>query len=115
LTDYQQTGPFGTGQFFVPPEPDSVEDTGLALGFLTDLALKILYFRGYVTGAEIAEEMCLPFPGVVERLLDFLKRDQMCEIKGAGGFGRRSPTIAPASGGSRCLLLQSTSTTCARP
>jgi predicted ATPase with chaperone activity len=90
LTDYQQTGPFGTGQFFVPPEPDSVEDTGLALGFLTDLALKILYFRGYVTGAEIAEEMCLPFPGVVERLLDFLKRDQMCEIKGAGGFGRSS-------------------------
>ncbi len=78
------------GRFFVPPETQSVEDTGLSLGFLTDLTLKILYFRGYVTGGEIAEEMRLPFPGLVERLLEFLKRDQMCEIKGAGGLGRSS-------------------------
>jgi predicted ATPase with chaperone activity len=88
LTETQQTRSFGTEQFFVPPQPNTVEDTGLALGFLTDLALKVLYFRGYVTGQEVAEEMRLPYVGVVERLLDFLKRDQMCEVKGASGFGR---------------------------
>jgi predicted ATPase with chaperone activity len=66
----------------------SVEDTGLKLDFLADLALKILYFRGYVTGADIAEEMRLPFGGIVERILEFLKRDMFCEIKGADGFGR---------------------------
>jgi predicted ATPase with chaperone activity len=90
VTHDQQSGSPGMGRFFVPPEPQTVEDTGLTLGFLTDLTLKILYFRGYVTGAEVAEEMRLPFPGLVERLLEFLKRDQMCEIKGAGGFGRSS-------------------------
>jgi predicted ATPase with chaperone activity len=88
LTDEQQTRSIGTGQFFLPPEPNSVEDTGLPLGFLTDLALKVLYFRGYVTGQGIADEMRLPYVGVVEQLLDFLKRDQMCEVKGASGFRR---------------------------
>ena len=77
-------------QLFRPPEPTSIEDTGLGLGFLSDLALKILYFQGYVTGAEIAEKMRLPFMGVVERLMEFLKREMLCEIKGAGGLGQSS-------------------------
>ena len=79
-----------TQQDFRPPEPTSIEDTGLGLGFLSDLALKILYFQGYVTGAEIAEKMRLPFMGVVERLMEFLKREMLCEIKGAGGLGQSS-------------------------
>jgi predicted ATPase with chaperone activity len=75
---------------FVPPEPKSVEATGLGLGFLSDLALKILYFQGYVSGADIAEQMRLPFTGVVDRILEFLKRDMLCEVKGAGGLGQSS-------------------------
>jgi len=70
---------------FRPPEPTTIEETGLGLGFLSDLALKILYFQGYVTGAEIADKMCLPFMGVIERIMEFLKREMLCEIKGAGG------------------------------
>jgi predicted ATPase with chaperone activity len=77
-----------TEQQFIPPQPKAVEDTGLGLGFLADLALKILYFRGYISGADIAEQMRLPFTGVVERILEFLKRDLFCEVKGAGGFGQ---------------------------
>jgi predicted ATPase with chaperone activity len=73
---------------FSPIWPQSIKDTRLSLGFLSDLALKILYFRGYITGADIAEEMKLPFPGVVDRILEFLKRDMMCEVKGSGGFGQ---------------------------
>lgn len=75
---------------FVPPEPRTVEDTGLGLGFLSDLVMKILYFQGYVTGAEIAEQVRLPFTGVVDRILEFLKRDLLCEVKGAGGLGQSS-------------------------
>ncbi len=73
---------------FVPARPTSIEETGLSLGFLADLALKLLYFRGYITGAEIAEHLRLPFGGVVERVMEFLKRDMLCEIKGAGGLGQ---------------------------
>ncbi len=75
---------------FRPPEPTTIEETGLGLGFLSDLALKILYFQGYVTGAEIADKMRLPFMGVVERIMEFLKREMLCEIKGAGGLGQSS-------------------------
>jgi predicted ATPase with chaperone activity len=75
---------------FAPPRPQAVEETGLSLSFLADLALKILYFRGYVSGGDIAEEMRLPFTGVIDRVLEFLKRDLFCEVKGSGGFGQSS-------------------------
>ncbi len=75
---------------FRPPEPTTVDETGLGLGFVTDLALKILYFQGYVTGADIADKMRLPFMGVVEHIMEFLKREMLCEIKGAGGLGQSS-------------------------
>jgi predicted ATPase with chaperone activity len=75
---------------FRPPEPTTIEETGLGLGFLSDLALKLLYFQGYVTGGEIADKMCLPFMGVIERIMEFLKREMLCEIKGAGGLGQSS-------------------------
>jgi predicted ATPase with chaperone activity len=82
------TTPFITRLQFTPPRPESLEETGLSLGFLADLALKVLYFRGYISGAEIAEQMRLPFTGVIDRVLEFLKRDLFCEVKGSGGFGQ---------------------------
>ena len=33
----------------LPPEPQTVEQTGLTVGFLADLALKTLYQRGQMT------------------------------------------------------------------
>ncbi len=75
---------------FRPPEPTTVDETGLGLGFVTDLALKMLYFQGYISGAEIADKMKLPFMGVVEHIMEFLKREMLCEIKGAGGLGQSS-------------------------
>ncbi len=72
---------------FSPPAPGSVEETGLGLGFLTDLAVKIMYLEGDILGYELADRMRLPHAGVVEELLDFLKREQLCEVKGTGGVG----------------------------
>jgi predicted ATPase with chaperone activity len=72
---------------FEPLMPKSVEDTGLTLGFLADLAVKVMYFEGYISGYEIAETMKLPYTGVVDEVLEFLKREQFCEVKGAGGLG----------------------------
>ncbi len=72
---------------FEPPMPKSIEETGLSLGFLADLAIKIMYFEGYISGYEIAETMKLPYAGVVDEVLEFLKREQFCEVKGAGGLG----------------------------
>jgi hypothetical protein len=82
------TSPLAPEEMFIPREPTTIEETGLGVGFLSDLALKLLYFRGYVTGGDIAKEMCLPFSGVVDRILEFLKREMLIEIKGAGGLGQ---------------------------
>ncbi len=79
---------------FVPPLASSIEDTGLPLGFLSNLALKMLYLEGDLLGYELAERMRLPHAGVVDDLLAFLKEEQLCEVKGTGsgsgglGLGR---------------------------
>jgi predicted ATPase with chaperone activity len=70
-----------------PPEINSIEETGLSHGFLEDLTLKVMYFRGQITGYEVAEYMHLPFQNVVSPILDFLKREQMCEVKGSARSG----------------------------
>lgn len=58
-----------------------VEDTGLSQLWLQDLALKILYFQGYLTGFKISEEMALPFAGVTDHILDALKREKFVEVR----------------------------------
>jgi len=66
---------------FVPPPITRIEDTGLSMLWLQDLALKILYFQGYMTGFRIAEDLCLPFSGVVDLILETLKREKLVEVK----------------------------------
>lgn len=70
-----------------PPSIRGIEDTGLNQGFIADMALKIMYLQGLVTGFTISEQLHLPFANVVGPILDYLKREQMCEVKGAGGLG----------------------------
>jgi predicted ATPase with chaperone activity len=72
----------GTGSgVFTPPILQKIEDTGLSTLWLQDLALKVLYFQGYLTGFKIAEEMALPFTGIVDQILENLKRDKFVEVK----------------------------------
>jgi hypothetical protein len=71
------------------PRPESIEDTELAMGFLADLTLKLVYYRSDMAGIEISQALALPFVGVMERVLEFLKREELVEISGSKGFGER--------------------------
>src|SRR5512139_1128096 len=72
----------GTGSgVFTPPILQKIEDTGLSPLWLQDLALKIMYFQGYLTGFKVAEEMALPFTGLVDQILDALKKEKFVEVK----------------------------------
>lgn len=82
-----------------PSSINRIEDTGLQQGFLQDLALKIMYFRGQLTGSEVAEHMHLPFQTVVSYVMEFLKREQMCEVRGSGGLGAGAYQYAITSKG----------------
>jgi predicted ATPase with chaperone activity len=70
----------GSGTFS-PPNITKIEDTGLSQLWLQDLVLKILYFQGYLSGLKIAEEITLPFTGLVDQILDALKREKFVEVK----------------------------------
>jgi predicted ATPase with chaperone activity len=77
----------GTGENWQPPQINTIEDTGLNLIFLSELVLKVLYFSGFLSGYRIAEIIKLPFSGIVDQIMEFLKREQAVEVKGTGGFG----------------------------
>lgn len=81
-----RTTPVETLDGWQPPDVEELDDTGISRGFLSDLALKFLYFRGQMTGFEIAEVMKLPFETAVRPLMDFLRREQMCEVKGSSSL-----------------------------
>lgn len=86
---------------FVPPPVNKLEETGLSPLWLQDLALKILYFQGYLSGFKIAEELALPFAGVVDQLLEMLKREKLIEVKSSSsaGFGEGSYQYAITGAG----------------
>jgi predicted ATPase with chaperone activity len=84
---------------FEPSPISRVSDTGLSQLWLQDLALKILYFSGYMTGFKVAEAMALPFAGLIDQILEALKREKFVEVKTQVGFGEGSYQYAITSAG----------------
>lgn len=75
----------------IPPQPDSVQETGLGMGFLNDLILKIIYFNGNISGQKLEEAVKLPFLNVIDRVLEFLKMEEYVDIIGSeGGLSERA-------------------------
>ncbi len=95
------SAPAPSAPSFVPPPINKLEETGLSPLWLQDLALKILYFQGYLSGFKIAEELALPFAGVVDQLLEMLKREKLIEVKSSSsaGFGEGSYQYAITGAG----------------
>ena len=90
----QTSSPSGA---FTPPQINSLEDTGLSPLWLQDLVLKVLYFRGYLTGFKISEEIALPLAGVTDQLLTALKQEKFIEVKQTqGGLGESAYGITSA-------------------
>jgi predicted ATPase with chaperone activity len=85
------TNPFSSKDsgkgLFIPSPISKAEDTGLSGLWLQDLILKVLYFQGYMTGFRIADDIALPFGGIVDQLLEILKREKLIEVKTAQQIG----------------------------
>jgi predicted ATPase with chaperone activity len=91
----------GTKSQYIPPPITRVEDTGLSFLWLQDLILKDMYFQGYMSGFKIAEDVALPFTGVVDQILEALKREKLLEIRSSQsmGLGEGAYTYAITSAG----------------
>ena len=68
-------------------EPTSVEQTGLDLSFIGDMAMKLVYLHNQITAQAISDEMCLPFFNIIDRALMLLKKEELIEVSGSQGFG----------------------------
>jgi len=85
---------------FYPAPITKLDDTGLSLLWLQDLALKILYYQGYLSGFKVAEEIALPFAGIVDQILESLKREKLIEVKSSQmGLGEGSYQYAITGAG----------------
>ncbi len=72
---------------FVPAPVTTIEETGLTMLWLQDLILKLMYYQGYLSGFKIAEEVALPFTGIVDLALESLKREKLLEVRTAQTVG----------------------------
>ncbi len=80
-----------------PVAPGSVDGTGLEFGVVADLTLKTLYFAGNISGNEVADRLALSVT-VATEVLDFLRREHLCEV--TGGTGRSRGTLRYSLSGS---------------
>jgi predicted ATPase with chaperone activity len=71
------------------PQPQTVEETGLDFGLLLDLCIKTMYYTGRPRVRVIASQLGLTFH-IVQEILTFLKREQLCEVVGSAGLGEQN-------------------------
>ncbi len=75
----------------LPPEPNSIEESGLNIGFIADLVLKHIYYSGTLSGQELSDAVKLPFINVIDKVLVFLREEEFIEIIGTqGGYSERA-------------------------
>ena len=80
--------------------PRTIEATGIPESFITSLALKILYFGGSMKGWQMAQSMRLNFSGVVEPVLQTLRRHHLVQVTGSASLNRASYQYAITDKGS---------------
>lgn len=85
---------------WAPPAMRTVEDTGLNFGILSDLAIKTIYFAGVINGAKLAEAMCLPYTGIVNKVLEFMKKEKWIEVRGSSTISEAAYEYVISSKGS---------------
>ena len=83
----QSAAPPSSAVLFFPAAPESLDETGLTAPFIEDHVLRALYFAQQLTGAQIAEEVALPFVTVLSPRLESLRKDQFIEVRAQKGIG----------------------------
>jgi predicted ATPase with chaperone activity len=73
----------------IVPQPQTIEETGLDFGLLLDLCIKTMYYVGRPRARLIASQLGLTFH-IVQEILTFLKREQLCEVVGSAGLGEQN-------------------------
>jgi predicted ATPase with chaperone activity len=78
---------------FVGHQPETVEETGVPINLLQDLALKILYLAGELSLQELGRRMQL-HPGVIEEIFEHIRKEHLIEVVGMVGSVHRIVTTS---------------------
>jgi hypothetical protein len=81
-----------------PPEPESVEETGLSETTLEHLIMKILYFRGELYGQDLSNAIGLKY-SVIQDLVEALKLQHLIVVKRSLGMGNVGSVFALSEAG----------------
>src|SRR5579864_3499597 len=81
-----------------PPEPESVEETGISETTLEHLILKILYFRGELYGQDLSNAIGLKF-SVIQDIVETLKIRHDVQVKRSLGMGNVGAVLALTEAG----------------
>lgn len=73
--------PISASMHYVGHQPETVEETGIPLTLLEDLALKILYLSGELSLLELARRMRL-YSSVIYEIFEHLRKRQFVEVVG---------------------------------
>ena len=65
---------------FVPPIPQTMEETGLTESCLQQLILKILYYRAEAVGRDLGKQLGLNF-SIIESTLEYFKLQHLVVVK----------------------------------
>jgi hypothetical protein len=71
---------------FFPPQPRTLQETGLSASMVEELVLKALFYAGELRGGEIANRIKLPTV-VVDEVIEGLRKNKYIDLKGGGGLG----------------------------
>jgi len=85
-------------QGFTPEAPQTIADTGLPVSMIEQLILKDLYFRGDLSGRDIANELGFAF-SLIEELLENFKRHHVIDAKRSLGMGNISAYFSLSEAG----------------
>jgi hypothetical protein len=77
---------------FFPPQPRSLQETGLTSSMIEELILKALFFAGEMRGGDIASRIKLPAV-IVDEVMEGLRKQKYIDLKGAGGLGVGKSTM----------------------
>jgi predicted ATPase with chaperone activity len=85
---------------FEPPIPQTIEQTGLNQSLVEQLILKDLYFRGDMTGRDLATRLGLQF-SLIEDIVENFKRQHLLDVKKSLGMGSISAWFSLSEAGRR--------------
>lgn len=72
---------------FVPPIPFTVQDLNIQRSFIEDMVIRTLYFRGNITGGQVAMALRVPFYGLLSVVMEQLRAQELIDICGQQGLG----------------------------